>query len=254
MSAEDKGIIERQVAMVKKKVAIIGFAGSKDEAPYKDESFEIWGLNDLYAFIPRWTRWFQIHDPEKLKGVGVRTYDKNDKPTWDNGGDQYSDLAKLNCPVYMWQHYEDVPNSVEYPLQKMLERFGTYFTNSISYMLAFAIDEGFDVIHLYGVDMAMGSEYEFEKPSVEYFLGLARGMGIDVYVPETSTLLKSMYLYGYEDRKVDNFLADCNRRTQFMMSQRAAALELLEKNRQTVANYDGALEDLKHVKKVWAGL
>ena len=260
MSAEEKGILAPQEKK-KKKVAILGFAGSRNEAPFHDESFEIWGLNDLYAFIPRWTRWFQIHDPDQIKGKGVRTYNGDNTANWDNGGDQYKDLIALNCPVYMWKHYEDIPNSVEYPLQHMLEQFGDYFTNSISYMLAQAIVEDFEVIHVYGVDMAIGAEYEYERPSVEYFLGIIKGIirshpneGRELYIPPTSNLLKSAFLYGYEDKKIDAFKKNCQERMQFMLDQQEMVRQAMEKNKEAYYNYNGALEDVKHVLKVWSGM
>ena len=77
--------------------------------------------------------------------------------------------------------------------------FGDYFYSTISYMLALAIAEGFEEIGLWGIDLAHDSEYEYQKPSAEYFLGIARGQGIKIYLPEQSALLKGMYRYGYED-------------------------------------------------------
>ena len=49
-----------------KKVAIVGFADTRNQAPYNDPTFEIWGLNDLHSHIPRYDRWFDIHTRENI--------------------------------------------------------------------------------------------------------------------------------------------------------------------------------------------
>lgn len=127
-----------------KKVAIVGFSQHKVEAPYNDPSFEIWGLNDLHESIPRWNRWFEMHSDKQIKDYCSR---KQGKPYLEG-------LAGLGVPVFMQKPRPEVPTSVEYPIERMKALFGDYFTNSISYMLALAIDEGYQEIHVYGVDMA----------------------------------------------------------------------------------------------------
>jgi hypothetical protein len=79
-----------------------------------------------------------------------------------------------------------------------------YFTNSISWMLAFAIMQGFEEIHIYGVDMAQdrdvngNDEYGYQKPSCEYWIAIAEKYCKKVYVPKTSDLLYSEKLYAFE--------------------------------------------------------
>jgi len=172
----------------KKKVAIVGLAPHYILAPFDDPSFEIWGLNNGYQFegFKRWDRWFQLHD--------LRFYDAG--PKADPIPEILQRYASWECPVYMFDKYLQVPNAIRFPYEKLIEEFGTYFNNSISWMIAFAIHEGFEEIHIYGVDMAVGTEYSEQRPSCEYFIGLARGRGIKVYMPEESRLLKTKYIYG----------------------------------------------------------
>jgi hypothetical protein len=90
-----------------------------------------------------------------------------------------------------------------------------YFTNSISYLIALAIYElkGVEqgsIIGLWGVDMAQQglqsgsvagwftSEYARQRPSVEYWLGIAEGLGIKIHVPDQSDILKTACIYGYQ--------------------------------------------------------
>jgi hypothetical protein len=211
----------------KNKVAIVGFAPStmaEVRFLFGNPEFEIWGLNQLYmAFGPGQNlpaiaehadRWFQIHHRTSYDANIVRDHSHHD---W---------LAnETRFPIYMQEKYPEIPMSVQFPKEKIMEEFGSYFTNSISWEIALAIMEGFEEIHLYGVDMATHSEYAYERPSVEYFLGWAKGRGIKIIVPEKSDLLKSLWLYPYEDSAP--FRTKCTaRKTE--LSERARMLNFQE--------------------------
>lgn len=182
------------------KVAIVGFASStRDKAPYTDESFEIWGLNQLNRFFPRFTdpaladrrrypiRWFEIHNRPMFEADTVRD---TDYVGW---------LRQLDVPVYMTQTHEDMPCSVRYPLERVTEYFGgrKYFTSSPAYEVALAIMLGFTEIHVYGIDLIVGEEYDYQKACMEYWLGQCEGRGIRLVLPPETALLKSTHLYGY---------------------------------------------------------
>lgn len=153
---------------------IIGKGPTRKNAPHTFDG-EVWGLNDLQD-DRKFTRWFELHHARR----------------WNA-----KELAARDIPVYMQEHYPEIPLSVPYPLERITRKYGRYMTNTVSYMLALAIDEGFKTILMYGVDLVTNEEYRNQKGSVEYFLGLARGLGVDVFIPRGSALLKSK-LYGYE--------------------------------------------------------
>lgn len=153
------------------KVAIVGFASHWNKANFEDQQYEIWGLNELYDVIP-WKqaseqgrlRWFEIHS---------RVMRDESNPFVDFKHSRVNNhaerLTQLQCPVYMQEFYDDVPNSVRYPIERIRSKFRvpwldygeprSYITNSISFMIALAIDMGFKEISIYGVDMAQGTEY-----------------------------------------------------------------------------------------------
>jgi len=113
---------------------------------------------------------------------------------------QWFEWAVKNQPrVYMAEAHPELKNSVPYPFDEMFARFGRYFTSSIAYMLALAITQEPEWIGLYGVDMASASEYYDQRPCCEYLIGMARGMGIEVDVPEASALLKSPWVYAFDE-------------------------------------------------------
>jgi hypothetical protein len=177
------------------KVAIVGFAPSWKQAPWDDLTYEIWTLNEAYKLaneVPRFRadRWFELHSRASASKATA---------------EHQAFLRQCPVPVYMWSRYPDIPNSVRFPKDEIVEwlrrkghKGAAYFTNSISWMVALALYEGFKTIALYGVDLANDSEYSFQRPSCEYFIGIAEGAGVEVIVPPASDLLKCTQLYGFE--------------------------------------------------------
>ena len=353
-----------------KKVAIVGFSQHKVEAPYADPTFEIWGLNDLHESIPRWNRWFEMHSDAQIKDYCSR-----------KAGVPYLEgLSKLNCPVYMQKVRPEVPTSVEYPIERMKTQFGDYFTNSISFMLAMAIDEGYQVIHVYGVDMAQdclapdtkiltadsqwvpigdvkagtsvsafekggmtkamnatvqsvsrinrpchrvkagveviasvghkwlvknghrefvrtdalrvgdrivseggtqivtacdfigehevvgittttgtiiveglwssNSEYQAQRPSCEFFLGVAKGRGCEIYLPKTSDLLKVRWMYGYEDEIQSSWDARVNEIYTGITGRLTQAQQQERQAHEAILQYMGAQDAIRTLKRI----
>jgi hypothetical protein len=187
------------------KVAIVGFAdGHRALAPFDDPTFEVWGLNRLWSALPgkRFDRWFEIHSIPGLYLEG------EDHPA---DKDHLAFLAKFAGPIYI--RPQDMgtipcPSAQPYALNAVLRDFAVppdrhCFSNSISYMIAYAIAMRFKEIHVFGVDMAqdqlLSAEYRQQRPSCEFFLGIAVGRGIQIYLPPGSDLLISDHLYGFED-------------------------------------------------------
>jgi len=95
----------------------------------------------------------------------------------------------------------EIVNQSNYPLDEIMSKFDSrFFTNSISYMLAFALYYEVDSISMYGVDMDSESEYNFERPSVAYWIGFAKGLSVEVFI--ASGLDNPIFLYGFDDTSV----------------------------------------------------
>jgi len=173
------------------KVAIIGKApSSRALAPYGDPSFEIWTLSNLVVSqeVPRWDRHVEVHPLEWFR-------ERKRKH-----GDPYYDwlCSVRDKPLSLAELDPDIPAGELFPKDAIVERFGNYFTNTVSWMIALAIHLEAEAIHVYGVDMAQDSEYEKQRPSCEYFLGWAKGLGIDTYVPPQCDMLQTPKLYGFD--------------------------------------------------------
>lgn len=179
------------------KIAIVGGASSRMDAPFTNQAWEIWGCNNCYLGLPRISRWFEIH---KIHFDGTDYYRRGRKEFRGMKVNDYlGSLRRLEVPVYMQLHWPVIPQSVQYPIEDIIKRFGRYFTSSIAYMIAFAIREGAKEISLHGINMGCDDEYSIQKPCLEYLIGYARGMGIKVSISEDSALLYTQQMYGFEE-------------------------------------------------------
>lgn len=241
-----------------KKVAICGFADSVTAAPFDDPTWEIWGLNDLHARLVtlpngRFDRWFDIHDLDNINADVKLLRNKGVTPPENIGLDG---LSKLNVPVYMQGRTSLVPNSIPYPLKEVINAFpyGKYMTNSISYMIALAIYEGYQEISIYGVDMAVGQaldgEYSHQRPSCEYWAGVAVGRGIKLYIPTASDLLKCSFLYGFESKVENEFDVKMKDTIEGMLKRQAGINEQLNQGQRALWQYEGAVNALREMIKV----
>ena len=248
-----------------KKVAIVGFTASKDLAPWDQPGWEIWLCNNLWKLSPpQWDRLYDLHESEEI--VKDREHD-----AFLRGQTQkHRDGQKVTLgdrPVYCFEPRKEWPTAVKFPRDEITAKLGNYFTNSISWMIAHALMEihaGADKqtgqkaqaeyvanseIHVYGVDMATGGEYAAQRPSCEYLLGIAVGMGIKVYIPPQSDLLKTAAMYGTGG---DTPLrAKMEERKTELQARKSAIENQLAQFQTQLAQIVGALETTNYIIDVW---
>lgn len=144
-----------------KKVAILGKLPTKFNAPFNDESYDIWTLNRQAdaSELPRVTLWFDIHTK----------------------ANENADITKEN-----------------YPFDEAIKLLGgKYFNNSISYMIAYAILKGYEEIELYGMRFEHDKkEREQEYHNTRELIFFAKGKGVKVTAPYDDIMLKQYNLYG----------------------------------------------------------
>lgn len=114
----------------------------------------------------------------------------------EDGDWHVAGLRMSKVPIYMLEQHDDIPQCVRYPVEEITKLVGTatskktpYLESSIAYMLALAIYEKVDRVGIWGVDLHCESEYAYQRPNLEYLIGLARGKGVKVFIPPQSTLL-----------------------------------------------------------------
>ena len=262
-------IIDAERAIVKelpeprKKIAICGFAASSRMlAPFDDPEYSIVTLNQLYRHVPRASIHFDIH--------------KNFREANVEGTDHPAYLAECGIPVYMTQVEPSIPTSIRYPIERVIEKVAgiDYFTSTVAFMLGLAIlniDEQVErelngspvperfsdaretvaaayqqhSIGIYGIDLIVGTEYDFQKSCVEYMLGLANARGITIVLPPQCALLKQRWRYGYETEPANELIkmSELKRRGEALENERSQLIAKL----QTI---DGAKQEQQYWSEV----
>ena len=178
-----------------RKVAIIGRCWStRSDAPWHDKSWELWAL--AWDPLPVTHRIFETHQ-------NFRMYLGNK----EDGDWHVAGLRMSKVPVYMLDKQDDIPMSVKIDVEAVSKLVGNtrqgtpYIESSIGWMVAQALLElePGDRIGIFGVDLHCESEYAYQRPNLEYLIGLARGKGVKVYIPPQSALLSHAHgvPYGY---------------------------------------------------------
>ncbi len=166
------------------KIAILGTSPmSFHLAPFGDPAWEIWCLNDMHILdIPRWDRWFQVHPLDDL--------DFGDSDQRSTPERHLAWLGRQAKPVYlMAPDDEKIPSGVAYPRAEILAEFGPHFlTSAVAWMMAFAITLKPEAIGLYGIDMALKTEYQDQRYGLWFFKYVAERRGIRVVIPPESEL------------------------------------------------------------------
>lgn len=215
-----------------KQVCILGTAETMHEAPFDDPTWEMWAVATAIGSpgLKRLDRVMELHGR-------------------DSWGQRIAEINAAKIPVWMWQHYDEIPLSEPFPVHDITAKFRSYFTNSISFLIAKAIMDGYTDIALFGVHMATNTEYSHQRPSCEYFLGYAEAKGINLWIPDGADLLKAARLYGFEpagdaQKKLNKLKLDMERNVNTYTQQEANAHDL--KNQAI-----GWRECIKHVDKIF---
>ena len=113
-------------------------------------------------------------------------------------------IDRLKTPVYMQKPWKIIKKSLKFPFEEIMQTFHTeYFGCSFAWMLGLALLEHLkgdkiSEILMLGIELS-AHEYYFQRPTTEYFLGIAQGMGIKTTIHDTSQLLKAPYIYAYRE-------------------------------------------------------
>lgn len=226
---------------MKRKIAIIGSASSTlGQAPFNDESWLIWALAGHRHHCTRVNAFFEMHPRKK----------------WHTGYDEF--FQTLSVPVMTQEEHADIPCCKRYPIEEVTEAVGRkYFASSIGYMLALAIYEHKTVeeiseIGLWGVDMLDDTEYQTQRPNCEYLIGLAQGMGIKIFIPDGSALLKVARQYGEDLPKVEEgpiTEAYLQNQMDHLLKQKEKALGQITLCQGAIQQLEVIMTHLRHAKR-----
>jgi len=186
------------------RVAIVGGGPSKAEffalsnAVAGPDSFadEVWAVNTMMRVVRHDVGWM-MDDPE-LFGYGTPVQPFLD---W---------LKTHDRPVFCSIANDAFPVLIAYPLREVVSalRMDYFEKSSVPYLIAYAIAIGVRVLSLWGTDYEAEDGLrpkgrEAGRACVEFWCGVAHGMGMQVLVPSTSPLLgrsatAANRFYGYK--------------------------------------------------------
>lgn len=261
--AEQAGAVTQAAPVpATKKVCILGTTPSRSLAPFDQPEWEMWTIGPGGCDTPgmRWERLFEIHGPTTwprgfnrllqefermhlpepmtlhLKGLRELARD-TPQGKLPEGFDGYLNnvLGKTQPPkiVYTTEPIPDWPANQVIDKQAMFRKYGrTWFSSSISYALAKALDEQVTDLGIYGIDLESGEEYRSQWMGAKHFIDMARDRGVRVYMPQGCGLMRDPNPY-----------PDCYE-TDNAFACEAKLLQLNGLAAQTRAEYEQALAEI----------
>ncbi len=229
------------------KTAILGTAPlSKHLAPFDDPEWNIWvcSAGNRAGGVPTpqgRTTWFELHGIVDLKG--------KENAAW--GPDYFAWLRTQSFPIYMQEPNDLVPQSITFPRDVLLEKFGRLpFTSSIAWMIGYAVHLGVEEIGIFGVDMAATEEhYGAQKFGCLRMCEIASERGIKITIPLESCLGQMPPLYGY---------AEATRMGRRLLEQERVVNESVEQLTATIARlqgelhfHRGALDQIRYMRRTF---
>jgi hypothetical protein len=199
-------------------IVILGMAPSRELCNFKelhDRGAIIYSCNNGYKQIALMHGYMN-----KIFLAHAQTYHIGEKEPIFNWED-FNNLMGWGVEVYSTHRIKKL-KAKAYPVKPICKKFNTnYISSTISYMLAYALHDSTEwckdrilgkrlrlkeplKLYLYGVDMLEGrggemGEYSLEKGGVEFWLGIAKGLGAEIINDSpTSEVLKtwSRKMYG----------------------------------------------------------
>jgi hypothetical protein len=165
-----------------KSVTLVGMLGPQEG---DDLGTEVWGVNASYTVHSNLAR---LYFMDEVDDVVHPEFVEN--------------ATSLGVPIYC-RDSSVLPGAITYPLHEVLAEFKSpYFTSSVSYMLAHAILEGYERIHLYRVyEMPWSRDYAAQKSCLDFWAGVAIGRGVELTTSKFSLVGRAnpweSSLYGY---------------------------------------------------------
>lgn len=234
-----------------RKVAILGFGATVKDCPWRDPSWELWGLNGFWRVAQkdygievtedRFSAWFDMHGLDYTKQYGELAGIGDSQERWLEQEHPF--------PIFTLEALPQHPSAVRFPIEDLITAEGRdYFTSGVAYALAYALNQP-DVaeIGLWGIDLVHKTEYQQQRPCAEYWIGRAEERGIKITVHDQSALLKQRHRYGYN--QIDPLAAEMKKALLLQMEglQKAMRENQAELERLTAQLHtdDGALQTVR---------
>jgi hypothetical protein len=192
-----------------------------DRYPKYGRQAELWGCTRANTRswggrLKDWDRWFDVHPLVKTKDFAGIPERRPEAWRWYCAQDgtrpiylQAPEAHQVSQSLAQ-QRFDLVPGAVRFPIAQVQQAFAlrerwaapvgptSMFYCQVGMMIAFAIHEGADTIVLNGIGQPRHEHHQHLHRDIGYWMGYARGRGIDVVIDGTSTFLQPDYLYAYD--------------------------------------------------------
>lgn len=181
---------------MKDTIVILGNADSRSQYDTARSDADVFVFNEAANTAFKGQRIdgvFQLHIPVIWRNPNNR-----------NDAGHYEWLQNTTIPVLMQEQYDDVPASMRFPREDILKIIQNAETPdgyirevscSPAWAIAYAIHKGYKRIEIYGVELASNTEYAYQQGNFKFWLGVAIGRGVQVYI--ASSMFNNPQ-YGYE--------------------------------------------------------
>jgi len=239
-----------------RKIAMCGTAPStRDLIPWETD-WEVWGQADCTHDAKNPSRWFDIAPYHRIV---------NEFP-------EYHEWQKqIDFPIFMRESYPEIPTSRPFPFGPVAQKYGEEFmTATLTWMMGLACmehEQGDTVgtIGLFGYDMALDSEYAFQRPGIKHMEWICRfylpAIGlppIQILIPKGSDLALPIIPYPFADdnpdvAKIRARKRDISRKRDYLSNEKAKLEGQLQQVRDNMTYLNGAMEDVNYWERRYVG-
>lgn len=219
------------------KIALLGAApSSRKLAPFNDVTWSIWACSPPNYDAPRVDAWFELHNLERKIGHPQNA--------------PFITCLQKHPRVYIAVPDPRFPKAILYPYKEMVRKYGKFFfTSSLAWMMAMAIEQKPEVIGIWGVDMSAAEEYGYQRAGMHYFIQLAKNAGIKIMVPAQSDLIMPVPPYGFKEQW-PMWWKQRARRAELEERLQTARNIIQEKKREEYI-FSGALDDMNYIDNTY---
>lgn len=250
------------VSQARHKVAILGTTPHRQQAPFDDPTWQIWGvgpsMHDMISnssgVVRRFDRWLEVHNPDDwVKGHAATEHSKDVYLPW---------LRSIGPKAMILRAHAVLPDATVIDAERIIKTFGAesygFIRGSIEWCIAIAlldyhIDQPgqLEAVGMWGVDYASSEERRTQKNGVRHWMDKCRTFGVSVHLPAGSDLNATPKAYPfYEEtplhRKSIFRLKELNSR----IAEKTSTAEKFRKDLRAVEDelqqLSGALQDTQY--------
>lgn len=251
--AEPTIISAPAIVQTRKQIAICGTTPTRMYAPIPDPKWQIWTIGPGGKDAHRWDRLYEVHHvwPENFaEYLNDLSQVKRPQQVWtmkpapyliEAWRKKHGDTDETRKVTGSWEANEVVPRDML--IDKYVRHL--WFSSSISYALALAIEEEATDVGLYGIDLESGEEYISQFVGCAHLLDLAKWKGINIHLPPGCGLDRD--LRPYPERYETNFALTLEKKAKWLEDAVRGLEANMDEVRTNLLRCEGAIIALRNI-------